>query len=309
MRYQDLDLNLLGALQAILKEKSVTRAGEVINMSQSGMSSCLARLREYLGDPLVIQTGNQPQLTPRGQALVEPVNDILRRIDATLATRPVFNPHLSRRHFSVVASDYAISVLLLDLLRQIHAEAPAITLEFSSPNLKTAAELEGGEVDLIIVAEKEKLPEQCSVSLFSDSYSVVVDAAMGTLQQTVNIDQYLSMRHVAVGNDRIGLPEMEAWLANKYGETRRVAVLAPSFYLLAPLVIGTTRIATMQTRLARLLAAEFPIRLVQPLFDLPPLCLILQWRKHRSLDPGIQWLRERIVRQAAKAGPRQEWRR
>ena len=101
MRYQKLDLNLLTALRALLAEKSVTRAGEVVHVTQSAMSGVLSRLREYFGDPLIVQVGRKMELTPLAESLVEPVNDVLLRIDATIATRPEFNPLITRRHFSI----------------------------------------------------------------------------------------------------------------------------------------------------------------------------------------------------------------
>ncbi len=110
MRYHKLDLNLLTALKALLTERNVTRAGESVHVTQSAMSGILARLRDYFGDPLIVQVGRKMELTPLAESLVEPVNDVLLRIDATIATRPEFNPLTTRRHFSVVASDYSINV-------------------------------------------------------------------------------------------------------------------------------------------------------------------------------------------------------
>ena len=86
MRYHKLDLNLLTALKALLAEKNVTRAGEVVHVTQSAMSGILARLRDYFGDPLIVQVGRKMELTSLAESLVEPVNDVLLRIDATIAT-------------------------------------------------------------------------------------------------------------------------------------------------------------------------------------------------------------------------------
>src|SRR6202047_3266645 len=150
MRYHKLDLNLLTALKALLAEKNVTRAGESVHVTQSAMSGILARLRDYFGDPLIGQVGRKMELTPLAESLVEPVTDVLLRIDATIATRPEFNPLTTQRQFSVVASDYSINVLLLDVLRRIHREAPGMSVEFRSPSEAAAAELEAGEGELIV---------------------------------------------------------------------------------------------------------------------------------------------------------------
>ena len=150
MRYQRLDLNLLPALRALLTEKNVTRAGESIHMTQSAMSGVLARLRDYFDDPLVVQVGRRMELTPLAESLVDKVNDLLLRVDAALASRPAFEPALSRRHFTVIASDYVSTVLLVDVLREVSRVAPGVTIELLHPHANGAAALEAGEVDFII---------------------------------------------------------------------------------------------------------------------------------------------------------------
>jgi DNA-binding transcriptional LysR family regulator len=303
MRYHKLDLNLLTALKALLAEKNVTRAGESVHVTQSAMSGILARLRDYFGDPLIVQIGRKMELTPLAESLVEPVNDVLLRIDATIATRPEFDPLTTQRHFSVVASDYSINVLLLEVLRRVHREAPGMSLEFRNPSESAAAELEAGEVDFIINPESQNSPMQSGAVIFEDSYIVVVDAANSKVGESIGIDQYLASRHVAFKSGKHGLPQFETWMANRYGDERRVEVIAHSFYLLPQLVLGTSRLATMHTRLANKIARTLPIRLVKPEFEIPRLIEVLQWHKYRDLDPGSMWLRDVIIEGARSLPP------
>ena len=301
MRYHKLDLNLLTALKALLAERNVTRAGEVVHVTQSAMSGILARLREYFGDPLIVQVGRKMELTPLAESLVEPVNDVLLRIDATIATRPEFNPLTTRRHFSIVASDYAINVLMLDALRRVHHESPGMSIEFRVPGESAPADLEAGEVDFIINPESLSSPAQSGAILFEDDYTIVVDAANAEIGESVGIDQYLALRHVAFMSDK-GLPQLETWLANRYRDARSVEVVSHSFYLLPQLVVGTSRVATMHSRLARQFAGVLPVRLVKPAFDIPRLVEVLQWHRYRDLDPASLWLRGCIIA-AARALP------
>jgi DNA-binding transcriptional LysR family regulator len=298
MRYHKLDLNLLTALKALLTEKNVTRAGESVHVTQSAMSGILARLRDYFGDPLIVQVGRKMELTPLAESLVEPVNDVLLRIDATITTRPEFNPLTTRRHFSVVAADYSIDVLMLDVLRRVHREAPHMSLEFRTPSESAAADLEAGEVDFTIMPESQHSPLQSGVVIFEDSYTVVVDAGNTEIGDTIGIDQYLALRHVAFKSGKNGLPQFETWVANRYGDERRVEVIAHSFHLLPKLVLGTARIATMHTRLARQVEGRLAVRLVKPTFEIPRLIEMLQWHKYRDLDPGSMWLRDVIIESA-----------
>ncbi|MDB6012610.1 MAG: LysR family transcriptional regulator [Gammaproteobacteria bacterium] len=302
MRYHKLDLNLLTALRALLTEKNVTRAGESVHITQPAMSGILARLREYFGDPLIVPVGRKMELTPLAESLVEPLNDVLLRLDATITTRPEFNPLTTNRRFSVVASDYSIDVLLLAVLRRIHQEAPGLSVEFRTPSESAPAELEAGEVDFIINPESQNSPMQSGAVLFEDSYRIVVDTANREVGDSIGIEQYLALRHVAFKSGKHGLPHLETWLANRYGDERCVEVITHSFSLVPRLVVGTARIATMHTRLARQCVGILPIRLVKPTFDIPRLVELLQWHKYRDLDPGSMWFRDMII-EGARALP------
>jgi len=303
MRYHKLDLNLLTALKALLAEKNVTRAGESVHVTQSAMSGILSRLRDYFGDPLIVQIGRKMELTPLAESLVEPVNDVLLRIDATIATRPEFNPACTQRHFSIVAADYAINVLLLDVLRRVHRDAPGMSLEFRMPSETAAADLESGEVDFIIMPETHNSSVQSGTVLFEDSYTIVVDAGNAEVGDSISLEQYLSLRHVSYQSGKHGLPHLETWIANRFADQRRVEVVAHAFYLLPQLVIDTSRIATMHTRLAKRLAGSLPVRLVKPEFEIPRLVEVLQWHKYRDLDPGSMWLRDAIIEGARRLLP------
>jgi DNA-binding transcriptional LysR family regulator len=144
---------------------------------------------------------------------------------------------------------------------------------------------------------------QSGVVLFEDSYTIVADAANSELGDTIGMGQYLALRHVAYKSGKHGLPHFETWMANRHPDERRIEVNAHSFHLLPQLVIGTSRVATMHTRLAMMLAKELPVRLVKPSFEIPRLVELLQWHKYRDLDPGSMWLRDAIVAGARRLPP------
>jgi DNA-binding transcriptional LysR family regulator len=300
MRYKRLDLNLLTALRALLTEKNVTRAGEALFVSQSAMSGILARLREYFDDQLIVPVGRRMELTPLGESLVEKVNDLLLQIDATLGTKPEFDPLTSRRHFSIVASDYLISVLMLDVLRDIHHQAPGLSIEFRQPSSTAHIGLEDGEVDFVINPQDFSVSTQSSCELFEDTYSLVVDNGNQEIGDHISLGDYKKARHVIFQNE--GRPMFETWFAKSHGERQYEEVLTASFSLLPMLVIGTSRVATLHTRQAQLACSVLPLRMVRLDFETPRLVETLQWHKYRDHDLGNQWLRERII-ERAKAMP------
>lgn len=296
MRYHRLDLNLLTALRVLLTERNVTRAGEILHVSQSAMSGMLARLREYFDDPLITPVGRRMELTPLAETLVGKVNDLMVRLDATLAIRPEFDPASSRRQFSIVASDYVIQVLLLDVLREVHHEAPHVAVEFHHPSNTAAVDLENGEVDFVINPERFTTPNQARTVLFEDSYFLVVDAANSEVGDSVGLEQYKTLRHVTMENS--GRPQFETWFTSEHGVLPHVEVVLNSFGLLPPLLLGTHRAATLHTRMALQAVQQWPLRLVRLDFEPPRLVETLQWHRYRDLDPGSQWLREKIIAKA-----------
>ncbi|MDT7836996.1 LysR family transcriptional regulator [Aquabacterium sp. OR-4] len=296
MRYQRLDLNLLTALRALLTERNVTRAGEQLHVSQSAMSGMLARLREYFDDALIVPVGRRMELTPLAETLVDKVNDLMLRLDATLATRPDFDPATSRRQFSIVASDYVAQVLLLDVLRELHHEAPGLRLEFRHPSNAAAVDLENGEVDFVINPQRFTTPNQASTVLFEDSYHAVVDRANTAVGDVLSLDSYRQQRHVTLEVN--GRPQFETWFISEHGAPAHTEVVVNAFSLLPPLVLGTSRVATLHTRMALQAARQWPVRLVALGFEAPRLVETLQWHRYRDLDPASQYLRDKIIRHA-----------
>jgi len=299
MRYQKLDLNLLSALKVLLEKKNVTRAGETLFVTQSAMSGILARLRDYFDDPLIVQVGRKMELTPLAESLIEPVNDVLLRIDTSIITRPEFNPGKIRRNFVIEISDYVGQIFLCDVLRKIHREAPGITWTFRSPSALSANELDSGEIDFLIHPAPFAISSQPSQPLFKDSYVIVVAREHPGIGETMTLEQYLECGHVAFKSDNQGLPMFESWFAHRFDDTaRRIEVTAHSFQLLPQLVMGTERIATVHARMSQYLPADMPVRLVQPLFEMPDMLELLQWHQYRDLDPGHQWVRQHMIEMA-----------
>lgn len=297
MRFNGLDLNLLVALDAILVEGGISRAAERIHLSQSAMSGALARLREYFGDELFVQVGRKLVRTPLADSLAGPVRDILMRVDATVAANPVFDPAVSDRRFSIIASDYMMTVLIDRLLARAYREAPGITFQLFSAD-KAVEMIERGEVDLLMIPQQFALPDHPVEPTIEESYTCVAWTHNTALGDTLSLDQYLALGHVAPIFGPARMPTFEGWFLKKFGVSRRVEVV--TYNLTSPplLVIGTNRIATVHTRLARLYARYLPIRLLAPPVEFPKLVGVMQWHRYKSHDPGLLWLR-RLIREVA----------
>ena len=303
MRYQRVDLNLLIALDALLEERNVTRAAERMHMTQSAMSGVLARLREYFGDQLLVPVGRSMRLTPRAESLVQPVRDILVKVDLTLGTRPDFDPATAQRHFAVVASDYVCNVLFAEVVRRIAHLAPGLGFDIRPSSSAMAQELEQGRIDFLVTPAHLTLPGHPQAVLFDDTYHVVACAQHPLLRDGITMEQYRSLGHVAYQNDQGVNPWFEQWYVNQHGNTRRIEVVTHGFVMMPRFIVATPRIATVQTRLARQFEQAMPVRLYEPPMETPRLTEVLQWHKYRNEDPAVQWVRDQIVAVAEALPP------
>ncbi|SEB18862.1 LysR family transcriptional regulator [Variovorax sp. YR216] len=295
MRYQRIDLNLLIALDALLAERNVTRAAERMHMTQSAMSGVLSRLRDYFEDPLLVPLGRSMQLTPRAESLIDPVRNIILQVDATLGVKPEFEPATAHRHFRVIASDYVTQVLLAEALRRIAQMAPHLTFDVRPTHSGMAQDLDQGRVDFLVTPAHLTLPEHPQAILFEDTYHVIACQQNKALQDGITLDQYQSLGHVVYQADQGSNPWFEQWYANQHGSTRRIEVVAHGFLLMPRFVVGTHRIATVQTRLAKQFVQAMPLRLLEPPLETPRLTEVLQWHRYREDDPGVRWVREQII--------------
>ena len=160
MNLAQLDLNLLVALDALLREQNVTRAGIAVGMSQPAMSAALGRLRVVFEDELLIRVGRTYYLTPLAGELADPVADILHRIRETVERRPAFNPATDERHFIAAASDYVALVVLDRLLPALALEAPNLTLELMGTEQSPAPKLANGDLDFAFLPGTTSLASQ-----------------------------------------------------------------------------------------------------------------------------------------------------
>lgn len=291
MRFNKLDLNLLVALDAMLTETSISKAAERLHISQSAMSNSLARLREYFDDELLVQVGRRMELTPRAEALREAVHDVLLRVDTTIATQPDFLPRLSDREFSVFVSDFTLMTLMPHVITLAHAQAPKVRLCLQPQVEDPARSLERGEVDLLILPQDYTSPSHPTEALFTETFSCVVWNQSHLAREPLTFEQYAHAGHVAVRPARSQPMSFEGWFVQRYGLERRDEISTYSFASAPGLVVGTDRIATVHSRLARFSASHLPIAVHAPPLPMPEMVQTIQWHKYRSKDPGLMWLR------------------
>jgi DNA-binding transcriptional LysR family regulator len=287
-----IDLNLLIALGALLEERNLTRAGEKTNMSQPAMSGALARLRKHFGDELLVRDGRQYQLTPLARRLLPDVRDALRQVERTLEARPEFDPATSARTFSLVMSDYAVTVLVDPLLRRVHEEAPRVGLTVH-PLPPDLAESDRGMLqhDLMIGPLGFSFPGE-SEEIFRDRFVCIVDPGNSRLADgALSLADFGELPHaVATFGQREMLNQAESAL-EALGVPRNIQVTTEGWLPLPFVVAGTDLVAVVPERLARRVASTARVTVCEPPFGTIELLEAVWWHPTRSGDQAVRWMR------------------
>lgn len=300
MRFNRLDLNLLVALDALLTERNISRAAEKVHLSQSTMSHALSRLREHCKDELLVQVGRKMELTPRAEALRDPIRDVLVRISATMDADLEFDPAQSDREFVLHVSDYSMDLLFPHVLALAHQQGSRVRFKLLPQVGSPSRSLERGEVDLLLIPATYCSPDHPTEAVFEEEFLCVVWQGSQLAHGELSIDRYVNARHVVMEPPGTGQPAYENWLMQRYGITRQIEVSTYSFSTIPSMIVGTELIATVHARLARKAARALPLEILQLPLAMPPLVQSMQWHQHRTHDAGLAWVRSLLKLGAAR---------
>ncbi len=302
MQFHRFDLNLLIALDTLLREKNITRAAEKVFVSQPAMSAALHRLRDYFGDPLLIRVGRDMELSPRGQSLVEPVREALLLIQATLGTQPSFTAATTQREFTLIMSEEAVPDLLPALLERVSSGAPGIRINIELVTQAALSRLEYGDVDLCLCLDSLRLFEARafpdtlrSVRLRPVRWICAVDRDHPTVGDSITAEQYFSLPHV-FGRPNGYTASAEELVRRLLDIDLQVHITVPSLLHLPLVLRGTRLVATLPERVAQMVNATMPIKTFPLPIETPTMHEILLWHKRNESDPAHAWLRELLVR-------------
>jgi LysR family nod box-dependent transcriptional activator len=302
MNLAGLDLNLLVALDALLSERSVTRAAQRVGLSQPGMSNALARLRGAFDDPLLVRQGAVLVPTSRAESLAGPVRDALALIRGAIDAPAAFDPGHDRRAFRLSCSDYSVLMLIGPLVRALAAEAPGLSIEVL-PRLADAGHaLAGGSIDLVIeppeIMGRTDLP---AMRLWDDRWMCCVWDGNPRVGAEMTLELFTSLGHLIYSMGGGGQPVARPGLAlSRLRIDRRIDLSVESF-LLAPFLLQETDLVTLvPARAEAFLRRTGAIRLLEPPVAIPELVEMLWWHPRASADPAHTWLRARIGELAAR---------
>jgi DNA-binding transcriptional LysR family regulator len=294
----NLDLNLLVSLDALLEQRSVTRAAEQMGLSQPALSASLARLRRHFGDELLSRVGNTYRLTPLAAQLRPRVRLALDGVERVFSAQPDFDPAESTREFSVLVSDYGCAVLGDTLALLLSEEAPSarLRLAHNTPGAVDQAQQTLLSTDLLVLPHGfvTDLPH---ADLHRDRWVLVVSADNAEVGETVTVEQLRTMPWVATYHGPTASTPAARQM-RMLGIEPRVQVVTESFLTVPGLVAGSDRIALLQERLVQLLPLDTGVRALPLPFDAGPLVEAMWWHPVYDRDPEHGFFRD-LVRRAA----------
>ncbi|QSE82486.1 LysR family transcriptional regulator [Rhodococcus koreensis] len=299
MKLNRIDLNLLVGLDALLSERSVSRAAKQLSVGQPAMSGTLSRLRKLFNDPLLVRDGSSMTLTPLAESLTYLVHDILGSIETLVTVRAPFDAASDTRTFTIHASDYVTLVLLRSFVRAAAGEAPNVRINIAPPQTNYFDPLLEARADLVIIPREivgHVGTAYASAPLFMDRHVCVVAADHPVVGETMSREQFSAFPHLSATG---GIPP-------SFAETQFDEISLPfrieastTSYVAAPFLLeGTEMVAVLYERLARALHRSAGIRLLEPPVSLAPITEMMYWHPRHSDDPGHRWLRHGIRRLA-----------
>ena len=295
MDIRSVDLNLLPVLDALLRHRSATMAARELDMSQSALSSALARLRGLLGDELFVRTGRGLRPTPRASELAEPVAEILIQVRDRILQGEPFDPATSARVFTLAHTDVGAYVLWPRIVRAVRQAAPGVQLRLQVlDKTRLAIALAEGQVDLAL-GSFPNLPQSLfQKRLFDRRYVALVDRQHRLAGRTLSLQQFAQTPQIVVRGGS-GIQDLIVQCLQQHQLRRQDVIELPSYLMIPPMLAGSEFLAVMPGQLADAFMAQGPFaRLELPMLT-PVSTIRMYWHRRLQLDAGNQWLRTRVV--------------
>jgi DNA-binding transcriptional LysR family regulator len=304
----DVDLNLLAALDALLAEGSVTGAARRLGLSTSAMSRTLTRLRAATGDPLLVRAGRGLVPTPRAAELRDHVRDLTRDV------RTVLRPHVDHvdpasleRTFTIRVSEAFMEFLSAPVVAAITPAAPRVRLRFAAKPDKDARPLREGLIDLEIGVLGTSAPEIRTQVLLHDRLVGVARAGHPLLAGDVTPERYAACNHVVASRESTVFEPVDEALA-ALGLARAIPVVVPGYPDAMRIARHSDLVALVPrsclgNSLAHDSISTFGLKSFEVPVPTPGFKISAMWHPRMDADPGHRWLRETVMAVCRSAYP------
>jgi LysR family nod box-dependent transcriptional activator len=293
----DINLNLLKALDALLSEQNVSKAGEKVGITQSGMSITLGQLRNIYKDDLLVR-GPQGRMQPTDFAknLVKPVKEAMRHVEAVFVGHALFEPVTSVRTFHIGMSDYIAFVLLPRLMREIACVAPDIKIVQHAVNhMDSLKPFEDHDLD-VVIGDFQSAPHSLKTTLlFSDRGVIVADKNHPTFgMEKLSVKKLLEYPQVFVALESQPEQNFIAEMLKKMGHKVKISLMTPHTLIALQALPGTQLMTNTVEKLAKPFIESLGLAMCETPYKLPKYHAKMYWHARDHNDQGHQWIREVI---------------
>jgi DNA-binding transcriptional LysR family regulator len=295
---QRKDLNQLISLAALLSAGGVTRAAEVLDVSQPTMSKALTRLRETFRDPLLVREGNSMHLTPFANDLAIKLQDIIDSLDALYHPEGPFDPQTVAGWLKIGGNDYVQATLGLPFVRRMRQVAPNLRIEIRNVgSLYPQQILEEGIVDLV-VSGAFPFANLHYERTISDPFICVADASNTTIPDRLSLDAFLDLPQADVSPQGTGVLRRHFERSQRrFKEERDIVTVLSSFASLPDVLTGSNMVALMPARMLAMLPAG-RVRKIDIDFHLPAYDVSIWWHPRTHTNPLMRWARTELIEMA-----------
>ncbi|BFM10583.1 LysR family transcriptional regulator [Simiduia litorea] len=293
MNIRNFDLNLLVVLDALLRERNVSKAADKLSLTQPAISNALNRLRTQLDDEVMIRTAGGMKPTALALSLEEPVRRALRQIESSLNSNLAFDPSLSNDVFTLALTDFVEHMLMPSLSALLAQVAPGLQLRVVDLGRDFPLQaLESGQVDLAI-GRFLNLPSRASHRRWLEEDLVLVSALTNRMPENLDVDSFCALRHLWVsGAQTKGM--VDAWL-EAHGYSRELSYITPNYMMASHLVAATDMVVVLPRRFAQKYQRLLPLCLYEMPMTLDTFSIDMAWASLRDKDKGLQWLVEQLL--------------
>ena len=290
-----LDLAMLRTFDALLRERSVSRAASRLFLSQPAVSASLKRLRETFDDPLFTRTAHGVVPTPRALALAPRVAAVLDELQGLLNMDRAFDPAKSDRILRIAGSDHSSRSLLPLLCGELTACGSRIRLGWELADYSQLPErLRKGDIDLGLLPRMAPAAGVESELLYEDAYMAVARRGHPRYAKGMDIEAFCAMPHVVLGQSRSMLDDTIDQILARQGLSRHLQTAVTTFSQMTDLVASTDAIAVFPQRVAARYAEQLE---AMPLpFPLTPERVYVCWDARSTADEAVRWLRDALIR-------------
>src|SRR5580658_9972979 len=299
-----IDLNLLVALDALLAERSVTRAAFRIGITQSAASHALARLRKLTGDELLVRGRSGMVPTVRAEAMGAPLRRALEDITGTLSSPLTFDPKTARLRVFIGTSDYSELVLLPGIMARLAREAPGVELRVLTLGDDPASELSSGKLDIVLMPPPlgEGAPGIRGQRILRDRFVCVArNGHPLAKRKALTVSRFAGAIHALISPWGMEGGFVDDALA-RLGLKRRVAVAVPHFLAAPHIIASSDLLLTVPERVAQVVAGPLNLAVLAPPqeLELTGFTMSILWHERTHEDPARRWLRDLIVAEASE---------